>query len=159
MRDELRAMVLGVVLTVAVCLPPAWAAMEILSVSTPIPNIECQGVTGRMIAEGIEIQLRKAGDVYSLTIPAWNPDTFQPWTKGELRGYITLHTAYYEGVAKPEPEPDLALFDSYDIDDATLKAFVKLLIKEINILRAKAGLDDRTWEQFMTALRMELNTE
>ncbi len=139
---------------------PAWAALEILSVSKPVPNAECQTATGKVTAVGIELRLSKgAGDTYTLTIPAWNPDTLEPWTKGELNIYITAHSVHYEEVAVPEPEPDLTLFDGYTMDTPTMKAFVKLLIKEINILRASHGLPDRTWEQFMTALRVELEEE
>jgi len=41
---------------------------------------------------------------------------------------------------------------------SSMHAFVNLLISEINILRSAAGLPNRTWEQFKTAIKNELNT-
>lgn len=137
----------------------AGAELEVIEASEPTPNVECHTAAGKMVAEGIVLHLLKAGDVYRVTIPSWNLDTQQPWTKEELAAYITANRTYYEKVAEFEPESDPTLYDGFRLDTPTMRAFVKLVISELNILRAEHGKADRTWEQFLAALRAELEEE
>jgi hypothetical protein len=147
----MRNKILVVTLAISIlAVGPTWAAIEILRVSKPIPNTECQTATGWMITEGIEIQLLRAGDVYSLTIPAWNPETFQPWTKPELLSYLAANKDSFS--LKPVPAPEYSLFDGVKMTDRTMDKWITALIDELNTLRQRAGLAPRTKEDIEASI-------
>lgn len=73
-------------------------------------------------------------------------EQYEVWTQAEADAQAAADLVATKDAA--------AVADNWDV---ALRAFAKLVFNQINTLRARASLPEYTWEQFKTALRVEMD--